>query len=297
MHSPRHPWRTIAREWLISLLAYSLLIAPFGCQYELALTGIDGLSDIIGDTTTLDSTSPGLFINSDSASDLIVAGRSQAGDAFFVFGNRPAGGSIEQTDVQSILLKTAAGEESYIIFESGRPVHLQGPDGSYLHIEYTSITPEELTGSVTVYDANTQKSETTSATIDLAQVQADLLAAAGVGADTIEQLTNRTVEIPESPDTSTGKLYHRSLSGILVTFAAIPLVILGQYLVAVMAQVMQAVFAAVTIAIQTAVVAAMTPMFLFTGLLGDTFVRIETLPLGLIFPTIPIAPKISFGIP
>ncbi|MBI5864229.1 MAG: hypothetical protein HZB38_06955 [Planctomycetes bacterium] len=116
--------RRIVNEWLAGVLCVSLLLAPMGgCPQNGDNTG-DG-----GDS----STSSGLFINQDSSGNVLMAARGQDGAEFFVFGSRGANGGLEEVD--SILVRTASDEEAFVTFESGRPVHAQGPDGSYCHIE------------------------------------------------------------------------------------------------------------------------------------------------------------------
>ena len=161
--STRSSWRAIAREWFWALTCYSLLIAPFGCELR---TG-GSLQDGIG--AALDY---GLFINEDTDDPLLIAARNSNGDAFFVFGTRDANGNLEE--IESISVLTAEGEESFITFELGRPVHIQGPDGSYAHITYTEVSAERLTAGVELYNAATTEKETFQIDIDLEQTAAQI---------------------------------------------------------------------------------------------------------------------------
>ena len=159
-------WSTIGREWFWMLTCYSLVIAPFGCQL-LSGRPDDGLG--VGVGPALET---GLFINEDPDDPLLVAGQNAGGDAFFVFGTRDQSGDLEE--IESISVRTADGEESFVVFESGRPVHIQGPDGSYLHISYEEISPERLSANVELYDANTTEKSTYTVDIDLEQTAAEI---------------------------------------------------------------------------------------------------------------------------
>ncbi len=291
----------LGREWLVGLMSYALLVAPFGCQFQTDLLDLGGDLFNPGGSSTdnqLTTSSAGLFFNSDTTSPLIVAGRSASGDAFFVYGTRTSSGGLKE--VQSILVQTAAGEKSSIVFESGRPAYLKGPDGSYVRIVYTEVSSTRLAATVTVHDAKAGTTETTDTEIDLAEIQADLTNAADQAADSIASLsadfTDQQVEVTQLPAGATGKWQDRGLSTLLFSFAIVPLVFVSQYMFAIMGQLMVAMFAAVAVTMQAAIVAAFMPMFLFSSLLSETLVMVQMVPLFDVFLMLPSAPTIDIVI-
>jgi hypothetical protein len=265
------------REWLVVACAYALVVAPFGCQFQLQNPG--GSTD----DTTPTTTTAGTFVNSNLAEDVLVAGRNATGDAYFVYGQRDA---LGKPDVSAIVVQPKTGIESFILFKQGRPVYAQGPDGSYLHIRYTEVTATRLSATVTVHDANTGQETAGTATIDLE-------AAAKQIAEQVKSVTGRTLTVPDEPDLATTKANDRALSSIIVSLSIIPLVLFTQSLVVMMGQIMTEVFAAVEAAVQAVVLAACTPLFLFTSLLGETTIRIEAVPLFTVFVEIPDLPTVT----
>ncbi len=275
--------RQLCREWLVALASYALVVAPFGCQFQADLLGGSG------DATAapLDAQSAGLFLNQDTASPLLVAGRNTPGDAFFVYGTHNAAGGVGE--VTSILIKTADGQQSYILFESGRPTHLQAADGSYVHVTYDEISTSRLAVTAKVYDAITGTTETRGVNIDLKATAAQV-------AQTVQDLTGQTLTVPSAPAVDTGKLQQRALGPLLSALLVIPMLLMTEVMIVIMGQVMAAVFAAVTAAMQLAVVAAFAPLFLFAGLLNDVTVRIDMVPLVDIFIELPAPPTLDIVI-
>ncbi len=195
--SDRRLVRQLAREWLVTLLALALVIAPFGCQIQ---SIIDGGSDNT-DGDSLDTHTAGMFLNEDTSDPLMVAGRNAAGDAFYVYGTRAVGGAVGE--VESILIRTAAGQQALMVFELGRPVYLEGPDGSYARITYNEVSLQRLQATVVVYDAVTQTTETAEAEVDLQKTATEVAAL-------VESVTGRTLELPTAP-ADTAKLSQRAL--------------------------------------------------------------------------------------
>ncbi len=271
--SHRFALRSLGREWLVAACAYALLVAPLGCQL-LTQNPDDGTP-----TTTTACT----FINADPTSGVLVAGRNAAGDNFFVYGQRDTAGT---PDISAIVVQPQSGQQSFMLFKHGRPVYAQGPDGSYLHIQYSEVTATRLAATVTVHDAATGQETAGSATIDLE-------AAAKQIAEQVKEITGRTLTVPEQPDLSTGKTSDRAVSSLLISLSIVPLVLFTQSLVVMMGQIMTEVFAAVEAVVQAVVLAACTPLFLFTGLLGETTVRIDWVPLFTVFVEIPDLPTVT----
>jgi len=276
--SDRRLVRQLAREWLVTLLALALVIAPFGCQIQ---SIIDGGSDNT-DGDSLDTHTAGMFLNEDTSDPLMVAGRNAAGDAFYVYGTRAAGGAVGE--VESILIRTAAGQQALMVFELGRPVYLEGPDGSYARITYNEVSLQRLQATVVVYDAVTQTTETAEAEVDLQKTATEVAAL-------VESVTGRTLELPTAP-ADTAKLSQRALGPLLQVLLVVPMLALSHLMIVIMGQLMTAVFAAVTVAFQAAVVAAFWPLFMFAALLGEVTIRVESVPLLDIFIELPPPPDI-----
>jgi len=276
--SDRRLVRQLAREWLVTLLALALVIAPFGCQIQ---SIIDGGSDNT-DGDSLDTHTAGMFLNEDTSDPLMVAGRNAAGDAFYVYGTRAVGGAVGE--VESILIRTAAGQQALMVFELGRPVYLEGPDGSYARITYNEVSLQRLQATVVVYDAVTQTTETAEAEVDLQKTATEVAAL-------VESVTGRTLELPTAP-ADTAKLSQRALGPLLQVLLVVPMLALSHLMIVIMGQLMTAVFAAVTVAFQAAVVAAFWPLFMFAALLGEVTIRVESVPLLDIFIELPPPPDI-----
>jgi hypothetical protein len=280
--------RQILREWFCGLVSYSLLIAPFGCQLQAGGDG-DGdgsgggglLGGVLGDSTT------GLFINEDLASNLLMAARNGDGNAFYVFGTRDADGNLEE--IETISVASAAGETSFVAFESGRPMHAQGPNGSYAHVTYDVVTPERLAGAVELYDAATASKSSYPVDIDLAQAAAEI-------ATRIAEVTGRTLDTSGLSAGGGGKTLRESVRVTIFspfyTYFVLPLVTTIGLMTIALGQIVIAMFAAVTIALQAVVLAVFSPFFLIAELLGDVVFRVQLTPLVDIFDFLPPPPVI-----
>jgi len=282
----RHPLRQLAREWLVALSSYAILVAPFGCQLQADLAG-DPTGNSGGNSgggSSLNTKSAGLFLNEDTSDPLIVAGRNAAGDAFFVYGTRQDDGAVGE--VTSILLKTVAGEESLIAFVLGRPVLLKGPDGSYLKITYDEVSPDRLAATAEIYDASNGTTETTSAEVDLHKTAEQV-------AQVVEQLTGQTLAVPTVPPAGTAKWQARALGPLLSALVVIPMVLLTNLMIVIVGQMMAEIMDAMAEAVQAAVIVACSPLFLFAGLLGEVTVEVDSVPLVDIFIDLPPPPVID----
>jgi hypothetical protein len=277
--SLRATLRCIAREWFVALCAYSLLIAPFGCQLQRSLFDDDGIAG------ELSTSSAGLFINDDLSSPLLIAGRNNAGDAFFVYGTRDADGNL--AEIESILVRTADGEESFVTFESGRPVHAQAPDGSYVHIAYQEVSQSRLTATTELYTAQTEAKESYTVDIDLAQTAEQI-------ARLVEEATGQELKTTTLTSRSLDKDDLRSLRitifSPLFALFVVPLVAAVTVMTVILGQVLVLVYQTVVVAIQTVLLAVFSPLFLVASLLSETIVRIEFVPFSDLFITIPPPP-------
>lgn len=276
--------RRIAREWFRGLVCLSVIIAPMaGCPQN---GGSVGGGNSNGD----DTPSSGLFVNENNADKLMVAAKGADGSSFFVFGQRGSAGGLQE--VESILVKTTDNKDAFVTFESGRPVHAEGPDGSYAHITYSNVTPTSLDASVDLKNATDGSVTNYQTSIDLRESLNDLADQlhdrTGISFTPVQVLDNGTIE--------TGKAMHRS--GVRVTIIPIfailivPLVAVIYAMVEILAQVVYALFAIVAAAIQLVLVAIFSPIFLIADLLGDTVVRIRFSPLISIFSVLPDAPVV-----
>lgn len=269
--------RSLAREWLIALSAYALLVAPFGCELQSQILNPGG------DTTAGGTIDPGLHINEDLSHPLIAAGRAASGDAFYIYGTRQASGSIGE--VQSILIRTADGRESFIVFELGRPTYLQGADGSSITIDYTEVGATRLAATVDVYDAVSGTTETVTTDIDLQKTAQDVAA-------TIADLSGLQIDVPVATDVEGLKASARAFGPLMVGLVAASLVVVSQALIIILGQVMEAVYAAVSYAMQIAVMAAFMPIYWFASLLGEVTVSIGAAPLVDVIIEVPTPPHL-----
>jgi hypothetical protein len=228
------------------------------------------------------SNGAGLYVNEDLNDPLIAGGRNARGDEFFVYGTRTSDGAIGEID--SVLVRTADGQESFVIFELGRPVWLQGADGSYIEIVYNRVSPGRLSASATVFNAATGESQTVPVEIDL-QRAADEVAQAILG------LTGLGVEVPSAASPGTAKWQQRAVGPLVAGAIVATLVAASHLAIVITGQVMQAVFEGVAVAMQAAVVAAFMPLYLFSGMLGEVTVSVGTYPLLEIFVELPAPPQ------
>jgi hypothetical protein len=269
--------RRWAREWLIGLCGYALLVAPFGCEFENLLT------TTVPDDVAKSPPATGLFINTDLTAPLMAAGQGPSGNSVFNYGKRTSMGDIAEVD--SILVRSAAGEESFVVFELGRPTYLQGADGSYVRITYHDVSPPTLAATVEVHDPGSETSETV-------DVQIDLAAAAAEMAQVIQDLTGLPLAVPIAPlPVSSAKVHDRAIGPLVAGLIGASLVLVSQLMVVVMAQVMQAAYQTVSAAMQAALLAAFMPVFLFAGLMGEITVQLGSYPLLEIFVELPGPPR------
>jgi hypothetical protein len=302
---PQLELRAAAREWFIALTCFSLMIAPFGCRLQSSapaddLTGSGGAGGSSGLTA-------GLFIESDFAAAHLLGGRNAEGDSFFVYGTRDSQGNLQE--VQSILVRTVDGQESFLAFESGRPVHARGPDGSYVHVTYGEVSAERVTATVVLYNAATGEKQTYPVEIDLRQTaaqvaelvrnvtgqeletvsEADARAAAGASAKPLDQQGGEQDARPLGKLSGQERVRITIFSPLFSIFV-VPLVALVALTTVILGQILVALYALVAAAVQAVLLAVFAPLFLIGELLGRAIVRIELLPLGLIFLNIPPPP-------
>jgi hypothetical protein len=270
--------RCLAREWFIAVSLYSLVIAPFGCELQGPLFD-DGSGE------ELNTSSAGLFINDDVESPLLIAGRNSAGDAFFVYGTRGADGNL--AEIESIVVLTAGGEQSFVTFESGRPVHAQGPDGSYVHITYEEVSPARLAAAAELYDARSGEKQTYRVDIDLAQAAEQIAAL-------VQQVTGQELKVTDLNSRALDKNDLRELRitvySPLFALFVVPLVAAVALMTVILGQILIAIYELVVATIQAVLLTVFSPLFLIAALLNEVIVRIEFVPVTDLFITIPSPP-------
>ena len=270
--------RSVAREWFVALCCYSLLIAPFGCQLQGSLFDTGG---------ELNTSSAGLFINDDLDDPLLIAGRNGAGDAFFVYGTRDADGNL--AEIESILVRTADGQESFITFESGRPVHAQGPDGSYVHISYVEVSSSRLAATAVLYNADTGQEQSFTADVDLEQTAAEI-------AGLVQRVTGQELKTTELASKGLDKDGLRALRvtvySPLFTLFVVPLVTAVTLMIVVLGQILVAVYYLVVATLQAVLLSVFSPLFLVAALLSEVVLRVEFVPFTDLFIKIPPPPVV-----
>ena len=272
--------RGLVREWFVALCAFALLVAPFGCQWQSLLEGVT--------SAALGPNSTGFFVNSDTSSSLLAAGRDAGGDAFYVYGTRDAAGNL--AEVESIRVVESDVSSSYLVFENGRPVYARGSDGSYVSVRYDEIEPLRLVATVTVHNATNGEDESFPVVVDLTETAAEVAAL-------VESVTGRTLEAPTVPLDGTAKADQRS--GLLATAAlgllfAVPVALAIEASVVILGQALTTVFSAAGTVVRAALLLALAPLFLVSALLNDVVIEIELIGLPEVFITLPSAPRIIF---
>lgn len=274
--------RGIAREWLVALCAYALLVAPVGCEFSSSL-----LNDVTGGDEPLSTASTGLFISDDAADGLLLAGRGDSGDAFFVFGARDASGRLAEVDAISV--RAADGGESFITFESGRPVHAQAADGSYAHVTYTEISSTRLTGVVDLFDASSGAAESH-------VVQVDLEQAAQTIADQVEALTGLELPVTKAPAESRSKADGRSVRitifSPLFALMVVPFIAVMALTTLILGQVLLALVSVVVVLVEATVVAIFAPLFVAARVLSRVVARTFRTSLHVVFDVLPVLPVV-----
>lgn len=266
---------TITREWLAGLLSISLVFAPFGCEIS-GGTLLPGGGD---DDDPLGLTSRGLFVNENVSDELLLAGRGAEGE-YFVYGSRSASGALGEID--SVVVVDSNGAESFLAFESGRPVRAQGPDGSFVAISYESVSLDHLAAQVSLFDAASGETQAFEIDVNPLAVAADV-------ASQVEELTGLDLPVVD-PDAALQKTLHHQ--DVRVTFFS-PLLLVAPFFVAIglatviLGQIVIAVYALIAATLQSALLLALLPFFALAGLLDDTSVSIRPATLDEIFGVIP----------
>ncbi len=282
--------RETGRDALACLLAASLIVAPVGCQF------VGGLDELNGGGSVVDDTPPatGLFINEDRADPLAAAARVQDAGNVYVYADRGEAGNFEQ--LNSIIIETPDGGQSYIQFEAGWPVRVEGADGSYAAIRYDETSFERLAGEVTLYNASDDTTQSYSFEVNPQQAVEEVAAA-------IEEATGERLEIfdalaagqarglnqASALDKASGRsAVEVTIFSPLFTLFVAPFVLAVGLAVAVVGQVMLVVLRAAAAVAQAWILIIFSPIFLIGALLNDASVDIEVRPLWTIFDDPPL---------
>ncbi|MFO0839817.1 MAG: hypothetical protein U1D55_15000 [Phycisphaerae bacterium] len=266
-----------SREWLWGLAFVTMIAGPGGCPNQ--------SSDNTGDSS--DPNRAGLFINDKSGDPLLLFGRAEPGE-FFVFGTRTASGNLDE--IESILIQAKNGEKSFITFESGRPVHVQGPDGSYAHVTYTEISQQRFTATVDVFIASSGEKQQYVVDIDLQKTAQQI-------ATLVSQATGQQLTAPSTAGAATAKGDSRSLritvfSPLFSVFVA-PLAAIVGLTTIVLGQILTEVYAVVIASLQVALLVIFSPLFLLTSLFTGSVVNIELVPINEVLRSTPLAPFVE----
>jgi hypothetical protein len=279
--------RQTAREWFCGLMCLSLVLAPMaGCPNN-AGDGGGGEGDGVDNKTAT-----GLYINSDNNAEAIVGARGQDGAVFFVYGTRGPNGGLGQID--SIAVTTADSKNAFVAFESGRPVHAEGPDGSYVHISYSNVTALSLDASIALFDASTGGTTNYQTSIDLRQTAADV-------ATLVQERTGLAitpVSVVDGGTIQTGKTLDRASVRItilpLYAIVVLPLAAAVYAMTVILGQVLYAVFAVVAQVVQVLLLIILSPIFLIAQIFSGAVIRVRPATLDEIFDSVPYPPTVLF---
>jgi hypothetical protein len=276
-------WAVVRREWLVTVLAYSLALAPVGCTLQGLPGGTLDLGSLLGGSGgQVGTSSAGFFVNDDTSNKLVAAARSSSANEFFVYGDRDANGNIIQ--IESILVQQSDGSEGYIAFEEGRPVHMQGTDGSYVHVTYNATTPTLFDATVELYAAGSGQSESFTILIDLNQTLEQV-------AQAFQDLTGQRLPVENlTPDATNAKDATRSqLATILIAGVVGLLIGLSSQ---VLGQVMQGIFDSVTLVAQAALVSFFGPLIWISEIMSNTANQVKSEPVDAAFDSTPTPPVV-----
>ena len=271
-------WAVARRQWVVTILAYSVALAPVGCVLE--GSGIDIIGGGGGGSIT--TTTAGFFVNDNISQKLIAAARSTSQNEFFVYGDRAANGEIIQID--SIFVQQANGQQGFISFEEGRPVHMEAPDGSYIHVTYTTVTNTLFDATIELYDANSNATQQFNVVIDLNQTIEDV-------ANAFEAITGETLPVENlTPNGTTSKLANQSSLATLAIAGVVGLLI--GLSTQVLGQVLEGIYQSVTLVAQAALVSFFGPLIWISDIMANTVNRVQDAGISSAFDSTPEPPVI-----
>ncbi|MGE3182893.1 MAG: hypothetical protein AB7N71_14775 [Phycisphaerae bacterium] len=298
MFSQTQRSRFFARQWMVALSAYALFAAPLlihtGC-------GTVNLDDILGNVNAnsngngnnnggsgLSTSSVGYFINNDFNSPILVGGRAQSRDEFFIYGTRNEDGSPASFD--AIEVRTASGGRAFMTFDEGWPEYAEGPDGSFMRVTYITRSQFEIVANVTIFNAQTGASEALPVAFDGFQTAEQVAAL-------IERETGINVDIPVAPtasprfDKDDGRAISIKPGTLLFTAFVISIIGVINFTVGIGGQIFTQALEIATATIQQALLIIFSPILLIGTLVGGTIDRVEFTPLLEVFVRLPSQPQ------
>ncbi len=248
---------TLAGEWIATLTAVCLIIAPTGCE----------LADIIIGPIPGTTDNPfGFLINTETSGDTLGAVRLDDGRTAILYGTFNDDGTVRT--VTGAAFRDQNGQTAGITFDDGRPKKGVGFDGSTIEFEYDEVSTQRLKGRVILTPADT-------GTPEIVDVDVDLEAAADQLAQLAADLASLTISEEEPPAgtaktmvPSDDKRSGQEVGFVLGMTLTIVSIVLGYVMVAVMVQAMQAAMlaaAAASIAVTQAVIVAVFSPFILMG--------------------------------
>lgn len=261
-----------------------LLTAPLAAAMILGSVGCNGLITSLPPGTS--ATTFGLFLNTDTSSDIIGAVRLANGQSVFVFGSFQPDGRVKE--ITGAVLRDDQGQEAEVTFENGLLKSASSFDGSTLNLTYDEVSTQRLKGRADVFLSQVpapDQNQTINFDVDLQQAAADL-------AQSVRDLTDldiSTAEPPEDPlaapklrqaDPNPGSTNKADQSAQVIVFAvfqASAFAAIGFVMVQVMARLVSVMLnlvvglvAAIT---RTVVLAVLTPFIIMGDLLRAAVVQ------------------------
>lgn len=279
--------RLAIRDYVAGVAMLSILLSPIaGCPRGGDLGG--GLLGG-GNGGNVSKTSSGFFINDDATGKLLAAARGKDGEQFFAFGTRDGDG---KADISSFVAVDGDGSRSFISFESGRPVHAQGADGSYAHVTYSDVTATRLKGTVDFYDAASKSMQSYPFDIDLLQSAQDIAAQ-------VRSVTGRSLDTSDVPESNAKLAKDLSEAQVRITIfnplyvgVFLPCVLAVTVMTVVLGQILVLLYDVVVATIQATVIVAFLPLFIVAHVLAGTVVNVRVGGIPVVFDDIPTPPVI-----
>lgn len=169
-----------------------LLTAPLGAVMILGSVGCNGLITNLPPGAV--ATTFGVFLNTDTTSDVIGAVRLADGQSVFVFGSFQPDGRVRE--ITGAVLRDDQGQVADVTFENGLLKSAGSFDGSTLNLTYDEVNAQRLKGRADVFFAQVppaDQNQTIDFDVDLQQAAADL-------AQSVLDLTGLNVSTAEPPE-------------------------------------------------------------------------------------------------
>lgn len=266
---------SIAGQWLRVLSCVALVIGPFGCETMMLVDGATAKAGRIG-----------FAVNADTTSQVLMSVGDSAGATAFVFGTRGPGGEPEE--ITAAVVRAEDGSEAFITFDAGRPVHVQGADGSYVHIRYSELSSDRLSAAVDVYSAPDDTKQTFNVQIDLDRALAELAAI-------FDETTGEHLAVVPAPAPQTGgktATANQRHVWMPVSVVIVPFTTLVSFTSVILAQVFVLIFDVAVAAMYSILAAIMWPFIVLAELTRSALI----LPAGVVdllafhgyVPTVPV---------